>query len=85
MLCVEKVKAEKKLVPTSRLQDIPAAQGKMASHLPPTDEAMEAGPVSQPQHEMEMINSEPNVRYFLESSVCILTISIDETSGRAPH
>ena len=61
ILCVEKVKAEKKLVPTSRLQDIPAAQEKLASHLPPTDEAMVAGPASKPQHE---INPEPNVRYI---------------------
>jgi hypothetical protein len=57
------VKAEKKLAPTSRLQDIPAAQA-MASHLPPTGQAVEAGPASEPQHEMEVINLEPNVRYF---------------------
>ncbi len=58
MLCVEKVKAEKKLASTSRLQDIPAPQEKLASHLPPTDEAVEAGPPSELQYEME-------VRYFL--------------------
>ena len=62
--CVEKVKAEKKLAPTSRLQNIPAAQDKLTSHLPPTDEAVVAG-TSEPQHEMGVINPEPNVRYFL--------------------
>lgn len=61
---VEKVRAEKKLAPTSRLQDIPAAQEKLASHLLPTNEAVEAGPASEPQHEMEVINPEPNVSYF---------------------
>jgi hypothetical protein len=75
ILCVENAKAEKKLAPMSRLQDIPVAQEKLASHLPPSDEAVEAGPASEPQHEMEVINPEPNVRYFLWSSVCILTIS----------
>lgn len=65
ILNVEKVKAEKKLVPTSHFQDIPTAQEKLASHLPPTDAAVEAGPASEPQHEMELINPEPNVRYFL--------------------
>jgi hypothetical protein len=75
ILCVEKVKTGKKLASTSRLQDIPVVQEKLASHLPPTDEALVAGPASPPQHEMEMINPEPNVRYFLQYSVCILTIS----------
>ena len=65
VLRVEKVKAEKKLVPTSRLQDIPVTQGKMASHLPRTDEAVEAVPASEPQHEIEMIDPEPNVRCLL--------------------
>ena len=67
ILCVEKVKAEKKLAPTSRLQDISAAQEKLASHLPPTDEAVVAGTASGPQREMEVkvINPEPNVRYSL--------------------
>ena len=59
------MKAEKKLAPASRLQDIPAAREKLASHLPPTDEAMGAGPASEPQQEMEVINPELNVRYFL--------------------
>jgi hypothetical protein len=65
ILCVEKVKAEKKLAPTSRLQDVPTTREKLASHLPPTDEAMGAGPPSEPQHEMEVINPEPNVGYFI--------------------
>ena len=65
MLCVEKARAENKLAPTSRLQDIPAAQEKLASHLPPTDAAVEAGPASEPQHEMEVVIHEPSVRYFL--------------------
>jgi hypothetical protein len=67
ILCVEKVKAEKKLAPTSRLQDIPAAQEKLASYLPPTDGVVETGLASEPQHEMEVINPElpVNVRYFL--------------------
>jgi len=63
ILCLEKVKAEKKLASTSRLQDIPVAQGKLASHLPPTDEAV-AGPALEPQHQMKVTNPEPNVRYF---------------------
>jgi len=67
ILCVEKVKAEKKLAPTptSRLQDVPATRETLASHLPPTDETMGAGPPSEPQLETEVINPEPNVRYFL--------------------
>ena len=67
ILCVGKVKAERKLAPTSRLQDIPAAQEKLASHLPPTDEVVVAGPASGPQREMEVkvINPESNVRYSL--------------------
>ncbi len=52
--CVEKVRAEKKLASTSRLQDIPAAQDKLASHLPP-----------ETQHEVEVTNAEPVVRCFL--------------------
>lgn len=40
--------AEEKLVLTSRWQDIPVAQGKMAALLPPTDEVIEAGSVSGP-------------------------------------
>ena len=74
ILCVEKVKAERKLAPTSRLQDIPAAQEKLASHLPPSDEAG-GWPRSGPQREMEVSNPEPKVRCFLWFSVCILTIS----------
>ena len=62
------MKAEKKLAPTTRLQDIPAAQESLASHLPPTDEMVEAGPPLELQYEME-------VRYFLWFSMCILTIS----------
>lgn len=65
ILCVEKVKAEKTLAPTSRLQHIPAAQEKLASHLLPTDEAVGAGPASEPQHGMEVINPKPNVGLFL--------------------
>jgi hypothetical protein len=49
------------------LQDIPVVQEKLASHRPPTDEAVEAGPPPELQYEME-------VRYFLWFSVCILTI-----------
>ena len=68
----EKVKAEKKLAPTSRLRDIPAAQDKLASYLPPTDE-VKAGPALEPQHEIEVTNSEPSVCYFLSSSsACIV-------------
>jgi hypothetical protein len=63
----EKVKAEKKLAPTSRLQDIPAAQDKLASYLPPTDE-VKAGPALEPQHEMEVTDPEPSVCCFLSSS-----------------
>jgi hypothetical protein len=65
ILCAERVKAEKKLAPTSRLQNVPAAQERLASYLPPTDEAVGVGPASEPQHEMEVINPEPNVRYSL--------------------
>jgi hypothetical protein len=67
ILCIEKVKAEKKLAHThtNRLQDVPATREKLASHLPPTDDAMGAGPPSEFQHEMEVINSEPNVCLFL--------------------
>ena len=64
--CEEKVKAEKKLAPTSRLQDIPAAQDKLASYLPPTEE-VKAGPALDPQHEIEVTNSEPSVCRFLSS------------------
>ncbi len=60
ILCVEKVKAEKKSSPTSHLQDIPAIQEKLASHLPLPNEA-EAGPALQLQHDMEATNLEPNV------------------------
>ena len=68
----EKVKAEKKLAPTSRLQDIPAAQDKLASYLPPTDE-VKPGPALDPQHEIELTNPEPSVcRFLSSSSVCIV-------------
>jgi hypothetical protein len=64
ILCVEKVKAEKKLSPTSHLQDIPAIQDKLASHLPLPNEA-EAGPALPLQHDMKATNLEPNVSYLL--------------------
>ena len=67
----EKVKAEKKLAPTSRLQDISPAQDNLASYLPPNDE-VKAGPALEPQREMEVTNPEPSVCCFLlSSSACI--------------
>ena len=65
----EKVKAEKKLAPTSRLQDIPAAHNKLFSHLPPTE--VEAAPALEPEHEMEVTNPEPNVCCFSRAQQCI--------------
>jgi hypothetical protein len=69
MLREERVKAEK-LAPPSRLQDIPAAHDKLASHLPPPNE-VEAGPALEPQYEMEVTDPEANVCYFFSSSACI--------------
>ena len=60
------MKAEKKPAPTNRLQNIPAAQDKLAFYLPPTDE-MKAGPALEPQHEIEVTNPEPSVCRFLSS------------------
>ena len=68
MLREEKVKAEKKPAPTSRLQDIPIAHDKLASYLPPTDE-VEASLAVEPQYEMDVTDPEPNVCCFLSSSV----------------
>ena len=73
-LCVERVKAEKKLASTSRFQDIPTAEQTLASYLPPTVELVGAGPAPKPQHEMEAINPEPNVRHSFPFVVFILII-----------
>ena len=86
-LCVERVKAEKKLAPTSRFQDIPTAEQTLASHLPPTVEPVGAGPAPEPQHEMEAINPDPNVRHSFQFVVFILTLwlpFVDEARGCAP-
>lgn len=54
-----KVKTERKSVPASRLQDVPEAQDKLASHHLPTD-----GLVASPTLELdtEMADSETDVR-----------------------
>ena len=66
--------SEKKPAPMGHLQNIPATEQTLASHLPPTAEAVGAGPVPEPQHEREGINPESNVRYSLQFVVSFLTI-----------
>ena len=63
-----KVKAERKSAPASRMQDVPVAQDKLASHLPPSEE-LDAGPALElePPHDNKVINSEPEVRLFFFS------------------
>ncbi len=61
-----KVKAERKSAPASRMQDVPVAQDKLASHLPPSDE-LDAGPALEAPHDNKVINSEPEVRLFFFS------------------